>query len=482
MLLVFTPCLYCDVSDAWMFADKWRRIAVGAAGMIVEVVLASIATFLWCWSEPGLLNKLCLDVMFISSVNTLLFNGNPLLRYDGYYILADLLETPNLQQQSSGVVHRWAAKWFLDVDLPADRLLGERGHAWLALYAVASTVYRLFVVVAILWCLRRMAAPYHAEALVNALGVMVVGGMLVAPLVRGGRWLKDQQRRDEVHWGRFAVRGILVIAIIAVRSAFRCPIGSRLLLCWSRTTRGGCMSPCPADWHRRSQRRRTRRGGPDDRAFREFRSHVGNRPTHRRARHARLHLSTLQSRQGADPEAAAEIPTARQSLADIDARVARRKKDADRLTIVAPTAGAVLPPPNIIAHNEPGQLSTWSDTPLASQNHGAYLETGTLLCLVGDPGHLEVVAIVDQADIDFVHVGQRAKIELDELPGQPIEGRVSDVAAVDLQVVPRRSSPRGEWPTGSIHRATPIRWKQPIRPGSRSSRARMLCAAAARAA
>lgn len=437
MLLVFTPCLYCDVSDAWMFADKRRRIAVGAAGMIVELVLASVATFLWWWSEPGLLNNLCLDVMFISSVSTVIFNGNPLLRYDGYYILSDLLETPNLHQQSSGVVWRWAAKWLLDVDLPADRLLPERGHLLLALYAVASTIYRLVVVVAILWCFRRMAVPYHAETLVDALGVMIVGGMIVAPVVRGARWLKDQQRRDEVRWGRLIVRGGLLIAVavgvlcVPLPHRVKAPVvlephdARRVYV-----TVPGRLLEAAANGEHVEQGQILARLENLDVAL-EIAQLTGERDTQR------MHLANLQSRQGADPEAASEIPTARQSLADIDERLARRRKDAERLTLVAPQTGTVLPPPNVVPHSERGQLSSWSDTPLEPRNRGTYLETGTLVCLVGDPGQLEAVAVVDQADIDFVHVGQRARIELDELPGQSLEGRVTDVAALDLQIVPR---------------------------------------------
>ena len=87
MMLVFTPALYCNVSDSWMLPNKYHRMAIGAAGMYVECVLASIATFLWWFSTPGLLNHICLSVMFICSVSTLMFNGNPLLRFDGYYIL-----------------------------------------------------------------------------------------------------------------------------------------------------------------------------------------------------------------------------------------------------------------------------------------------------------------------------------------------------------------------------------------------------------
>ena len=107
MLLVFTPCLYCNVSDSWMLPNKWQRVFIGAAGMYVELILASIATFLWWYSEPGLLNFLSLSVMFICSVSTVVFNGNPLLRFDGYYILMDILEIPNLRPKSTEILRRW---------------------------------------------------------------------------------------------------------------------------------------------------------------------------------------------------------------------------------------------------------------------------------------------------------------------------------------------------------------------------------------
>jgi putative peptide zinc metalloprotease protein len=100
MILVLTPCLYCNVSDSWMLPSKWQRAAIGMAGMYVEIVLASICTFLWWFSEPGLFHNLCLDVMFISSVSTIIFNANPLLRYDGYYILADRSEEHTSELQS----------------------------------------------------------------------------------------------------------------------------------------------------------------------------------------------------------------------------------------------------------------------------------------------------------------------------------------------------------------------------------------------
>jgi hypothetical protein len=96
MLLVLTPCLYMNVSDSWLLKSKWQRAFIAAAGMYVELIIASIAVFIWWFSQPGMVNQLALNVIFVSSVSTLLFNANPLLRYDGYYILSDLLEIPNL--------------------------------------------------------------------------------------------------------------------------------------------------------------------------------------------------------------------------------------------------------------------------------------------------------------------------------------------------------------------------------------------------
>ncbi|MEI8017634.1 MAG: hypothetical protein WCH39_05495 [Schlesneria sp.] len=108
MLLVFTPCLYCNVSDIWMLSSKWQRMAVSAAGIAIEATIAAACTFLWWFSEPGLFHSICLNLMIVCSVSTVVFNGNPLLRYDGYFILSDWLEIPNLYPQS---VWRFKGAW-----------------------------------------------------------------------------------------------------------------------------------------------------------------------------------------------------------------------------------------------------------------------------------------------------------------------------------------------------------------------------------
>ncbi len=128
MLLVFTPCLYCNVSDSWMLPNKWKRVWIGAAGIYVEMILASIAAFVWWFTEQGTtINDLCLNMMFLNVVSTILVNGNPLLRFDGYYILMDVLEIPNLRQKSTEVLKRWFQETCLGLELQDDPFLPTRG-------------------------------------------------------------------------------------------------------------------------------------------------------------------------------------------------------------------------------------------------------------------------------------------------------------------------------------------------------------------
>jgi putative peptide zinc metalloprotease protein len=151
MFLVFVPTPYVDASSAWSFSNKWQRIFVGAAGMIVELFFASLAAFVWitAGNPNSLIAQLAFNAMLVASVTTILFNANPLLRYDGYYILSDFLEIPNLRQKSTeytmGLFKRHIFRVKLQQPLPP---LLQR--FWLFLYSVASSIYRVFIGVIII--------------------------------------------------------------------------------------------------------------------------------------------------------------------------------------------------------------------------------------------------------------------------------------------------------------------------------------------
>ena len=115
MLLVFMPVPYVDASSASAFREREKRVVVGAAGMLVEVFVAALAMFVWLGVEPGLIKSISFNIMLIAGISTLLFNGNPLLRFDGYYIMADLVEIPNLATRANKYIMYLLQKYLYGV-------------------------------------------------------------------------------------------------------------------------------------------------------------------------------------------------------------------------------------------------------------------------------------------------------------------------------------------------------------------------------
>jgi len=150
MLLVLTPVPYVDATAAWGFRDKHQRMLVGAAGIAVELFLGSLALFVWLSAEAGAVRAVAYNVMLISGISTLLFNGNPLLRFDGYYVLADAIEIPNLGTRANRYLGYLFQRYALDVkdaESPAESP-GER--VWMACYGVAAFIYRTFIMFVII--------------------------------------------------------------------------------------------------------------------------------------------------------------------------------------------------------------------------------------------------------------------------------------------------------------------------------------------
>ncbi|WP_415894451.1 hypothetical protein ACMXYN_08750 [Neptuniibacter sp. PT8_73] len=149
MLLVLMPIPYVEASSATAFPERHKRVVVSAAGIMVELFLASIAMFVWLNVEAGIVRAIAFNVMLIGGVSTLFFNGNPLLRFDGYYIMSDLIEMPNLATRSKKYLAYLTQRYLFSVTdqhSPAER--GERG--WLIFYGIASFAYRMFIMFVII--------------------------------------------------------------------------------------------------------------------------------------------------------------------------------------------------------------------------------------------------------------------------------------------------------------------------------------------
>jgi putative peptide zinc metalloprotease protein len=214
MLLVFMPIPYVDASASSAFREARRRVVVGAAGMLVETFVAALALFFWLGAEPGVLRAILYDVMLIAGVSTVVFNANPLLRFDGYYILADLLQMPNLRQRGQQyLTHLVERRLFGVRGADSDAAHDERG--WLALFTIGSFIYRMLVMVGIALF---VASEYFFVGV--ALALWVVGASVVWPLYKAVAYLaaspKLGRRRARAVAISAAATGMVAVLVFAL--------------------------------------------------------------------------------------------------------------------------------------------------------------------------------------------------------------------------------------------------------------------------
>lgn len=149
MFLVFFPVPYVDASAATAFRNKYQRMLVGAIGIMVEGFVAALAMVVWTLAEPGLVRALALNTMMIAGVSTFFFNGNPLLRFDAYYVLADYLEIPNLATRANKHVGYWVKCYVMGVKGLHSPAATTKEACWLSFYAIAAYLYRTVIMLTI---------------------------------------------------------------------------------------------------------------------------------------------------------------------------------------------------------------------------------------------------------------------------------------------------------------------------------------------
>jgi len=215
LLMCFSPALYCNVTDAWTVADKWKRIIISFAGIYVELVIASIATFIW-WYTPHLptVNNIAMAVMVLCSVSTFFFNANPLMRFDGYYMLADWLEIPNLRDRANKYLTNLFLHYGLGVETPPEQYMATGRKILFVVYAIASYVYRWVVTFSIIFFLADFL-PTQLKILSQILAVASLLSMFIWPMYRMMKNIRQRGRLPDMKSKRIYVTLFIAAGLLA---------------------------------------------------------------------------------------------------------------------------------------------------------------------------------------------------------------------------------------------------------------------------
>lgn len=211
LFILFIPLGYVDATSSLAFHSKWKRMFVAAAGMYGELFLAGLAALVWAWTDPGVVNTIALNAMFTASVVTLLFNLNPLMRFDGYHILVDGLEMPNLGTRSMRMLADLARRWLLglsEVELPDFHLRAT----WVYLiYGVAALLWRVMIITTLLVA---TALFMHGAGLIFAI---IAGAWVLVPIcMRIYHQIAKAVRLRSVQWRSVLLRCGLLVTLLCI--------------------------------------------------------------------------------------------------------------------------------------------------------------------------------------------------------------------------------------------------------------------------
>lgn len=433
MFMLFTPLLYTNVTDAWIL-DRRSRLIITAAGMLVELTLASLATLLWFFAAPGIVKSLLANVMMLCTVGTLLFNGNPLLRYDGYFLLTDAVGEPNLMQRSSASVHRLLEKLLLGSDKDsstqsADHLQESR---WVLSYGLCAGVYRILLTVSILVVLSGLFDQWNLKIAGTILMSVAAVSMVVLPVVSTstGMFVEWFHRRDR---GCSAVRALILIAM-AVGCLF-VPWPHSLIVPAVVEPAGVPIFATLAGQLKTSARYgQVLKPGETiavlsdpalERELIQLNADVQVQETRVRA------MGLRRGTGGAD-----QLPETRQMLESAIARRDRFARELQRLHVKSASQGMLMPPRAQPTMQDEHELPGWSGRPLDAANTGALVPAATLLGYCCDAEETEILMTLSNEQWHEIQEGQHAEFQCLGNPNIVLQGTIRQVASLEAREIP----------------------------------------------
>lgn len=211
MFMWFFPCPYVDGSEAAVFADKRKRALVAAAGVLAELTLAALGLLVFLSVEPGLIRTIALDVSLIGAVSTVLVNGNPLLKFDGYYVLEDLLEIPNLSTRAQRYYLYLMQRYLFGATAVHSPVSAAGERRWFLVYTPLAFAYRMVLLFS-----TALFFSEHYLAAGVAVASFALFSQVLAPVARGLRHLATSQQLQACRSRAITVSAGLAVTAVVV--------------------------------------------------------------------------------------------------------------------------------------------------------------------------------------------------------------------------------------------------------------------------
>ncbi|MEZ6133902.1 MAG: M50 family metallopeptidase [Pirellulaceae bacterium] len=434
------PCVYCDVSESWKLPWRWQRAAVAAAGMYVELIVATMAAWLWLYTLPGTLHSLAMQTMLVCSAGTLLININPLMRFDGYYILADWLDETNLRSTADRLtMYMLAGQWLGTSEAAPTATLSRGRCVFLVTFSLMGVAYRLLLSLSIATAIVAMSRGWHIPWVGRALAVAILFAWWGTPLMKLLRTLactlglRRSMSPSKAHGTlgvRLRVSAIILAALLVVLFT---PIPSRRFA-------SGWIEPQQAQgvFAKHTARLVESRAidgsqvNANQPLFQFASTELGIEQVQLSHELTSIETQSLHAKyaqqSGADPQETNELPSsqhAQELLQDV------RKRQSE-LSCRAPISGHLV----VFPANSPcGPLAIdthhkFRETWTAPQQVGRTVSAGTLLAAVcSDRSH--AVIELDKSQLDDVTGGTPVRLRLPHANYAVIESQVKTIVEID---------------------------------------------------
>lgn len=435
MFLVFIPTLFVNTSDSWRIESKWKRATIGAAGIYVELFMASIATFLWWFLvSPGPLEYILLNIMVLSTVSTILFNGNPLLRFDGYFVLADLLEIPNLGERSGKLIRNWFLTGGLGVRETDEYRTPWETKVWLASYNILSFLYKVFIVYLIAFVVVKIFRPFGLEQLSIMFSIGVMIALLLVPVFMLGKYFWIPGRKERIKKHRLIGTSFVLATLVAfitvvplpdyVRCSFSIEPNQSATIYANHDAFVEQLDVSPGQYV--SQ-------GEVIGRLKNIELNLQQEKLTGRIAEVKSELKSLNRIRSSQPDTLIEKSRLQAELVKLDKKLAELKRQLDSLVLVAPADGKLIAKwVDKSPEDETSELKDWHGETLRQEASRMMFERGQAICSVGDVDQLRARLIIPQADIKEIGEGQEVRMMLDAKTDRILLGTIESIAVKNV--------------------------------------------------